>query len=201
MSSSSNDRQDRIKKHTQSALPFEDLIAGPISAMITAQSYSAYATYQYMISLMDRSEGDTWSPKILEIITSKAMQLSKKDSGNTDTSFAEKKQLLKIPLLSLLPVPYISIDEAEISFNANIIHHEVQKDTTNYEKKLKEKKKIPFFTAPTSMYAVFVSNKKSTNEVKSHLNVKIKIKQQELPLGLEKYIQILGNSITTNDVK
>ncbi len=193
--------QDEIEKHVQTALPFEDLIAGPINALIMAQSYSAHATYQYMISLMDNSEGDVLSPKTLEIMTSKMIQASCDDKENsTNSDVIEKKQLLNIPLLSLLPVPYISINEAEINFNANIIHHETQKDNTNY-KISKDGKKIPFFTTVPKMHAVFASNNKRTSDIKSHINVKIKVKQQELPLGLEKYLQVLGNSITIKDVK
>ena len=202
----------KLEKHKHRALPFEDLIAGPISAMITAQSYSAHATYQYITSLMNNSDDNTLSPKMLEIMISRMMQLSKNDNNidnnndngkednSIDSGFVEKKQLLKIPLLSLLPIPYISIDNAEINFNVDIIHHETQNDTVNYKIESK-KKKIAFFTPPVKMYATFVSNNESINETKSHLSVKIKIKQQELPLGLEKYLQILGNSITAKDVK
>jgi len=212
LSSSSDDisgRQNTIKKHVQLVLPFEDLIAGPISAMITAQSYSAHATYQYITSLMDNSDDNALSPKILEIITSKMVQSSddddkdnSKEDDNTHIGFVEQKQLLKVPLLSLLHVPYISIDEAEIRFNADIIHHEMQKDTTDYKEEIKYgRKKVPFFTEPAKMHATFVSSNKSTNDIKSHISVKIKVKQHELPLGLEKYLQILGNSITVKDIK
>lgn len=205
MPSSSDDISDKVKKHEQSTLPFESLIAGPINAIIAAQRYSAHATYQYIISLMNSLDDNTLTPKMLEIITSKIIQLSgndnSKENGNTDTDFEEKKQLLKVPLLSLLPVPYISIDEAEIIFNVDIIYNETQKDTADYKESNNGKKNIPFFTEPVKMHAVFVSSNESTKNIKSHLSVKIKLKQQDQPLGLEKYLQILGNSITVNDVQ
>jgi len=203
LSSNSDDisgMQSMTGKHVKPTLPIEDLIAGPISAIITAQSYSAHATCQYVLSLMDNSGSNVLSPKTLEIMTSSKVQVSENQDNNrnddsADSGVIEKKQLLSIPLLSLLPVPYISINEAEIGFNVDIINYEARKDTINY-KILKDGKKIPFFTAPSKIHAIFASSGKSTNNTKSHISIKIKLKQQELPRGLEKYLQILGNSIT-----
>ena len=92
-------------------IPFHHLIGGPLKACILAQEQSSMSTWHYI-----REVG-------LE---------NGKEAVVVSFSFVNNgtKAYLHIPLLTLVPVPYFSIDTLEISFKARVngVNEKASKD-------------------------------------------------------------------------
>lgn len=152
------------------ALMLEELIAAPLRALVDAQAASAEATRNFLLSLMEEKDGKN-IPETLKIIYEQTLQ-------NPETGVLEdSKQSLTIPMLSLIPIPYISIDESEIEFDAKII------TSKSNEPKLKR----------AVIYASYASKAKSNVDLTSEMHVKIKAKRSDIPEGLAKMLTILSN--------
>ncbi|GIU70953.1 MAG: alpha-amylase [Candidatus Nitrosocaldaceae archaeon] len=146
----------------------EELIAAPLKALVDAQRESADATRTFLLSLMKEKDGKN-IPDMLNIVYEQTLQ-------NPETGELEpQEQSLSIPILSLIPIPYISIDESEIEFDAKIITSKKDK----FER--------------TTLYAAYASKGRSSIDITSEMHVKIKAKRSEIPEGLAKILTILSN--------
>lgn len=147
------------------------MISAPLTAIIQAQKESATATLQFLLSQLEEKEeaGKRKKfPTALEFSYSQILQ-------DPETGKIEPIPMkISIPILTLIPIPYISIDEAEIDFKAKIVA-------------TKQEKQLPV------LYAVYGS--KVSVDLTAELNVKIKAKRADLPEGVAKMITTLSNSI------
>ncbi|MCS7130292.1 MAG: DUF2589 domain-containing protein [Archaeoglobaceae archaeon] len=152
-------------------LRLEQMISAPLTAIIQAQKESATATLQFLLSQLEEKEeaGKRKKfPTALEFSYSQILQ-------DPETGKIEPIPMkISIPILTLIPIPYISIDEAEIDFKAKIVA-------------TKQEKQLPV------LYAVYGS--KVSVDLTAELNVKIKAKRADLPEGVAKMITTLSNSI------
>lgn len=162
------------------ALSFDNLIGGPIAAIVSAQQYSSQATLKYLLALTEKDEKTKQlRPKNMEFVADRTV-------FGKDGKSSTQNQKIKIPILSLVPPPCINIDEAEINFSANIVHH---------KQALKQKNILdnPESNIP-KLYATYSESKSAS----SHINVKIKIKQQQA-MGFEKAQSFLNQSIVISE--
>lgn len=147
------------------------MISAPLTAIIQAQKESATATLQFLLSQLEEKEeaGKRKKfPTALEFSYSQILQ-------DPETGKIEPIPMkISIPILTLIPIPYISIDEAEIDFKAKIVA-------------TKQEKQLPV------LYAVYGS--KVSVDLTAELNLKIKAKRADLPEGVAKMITTLSNSI------
>ncbi len=153
------------------ALLLEQIIASPLKAVIDAQEESARATMEFIAGMMDRKNGKL-VPRSMEVSYSQAYVDA--DSGD----LREEKQTLSVPLVTLVPIPYISVDEVEIDFDAKIVA-------------AKPKKEIK----AVSLYAVYASSTSSL-DLSGEMHVKIKAKRADIPEGVAKLITTLSNSLS-----
>lgn len=158
------------------ALMLEELIAAPLRALVDGQVASADATINFLLSLT-KEEDNKRIPETLMITYEQVLQ--DPETGKLEP----QKQTLAIPILSLIPLPYISIDESEIEFDAKIV-------TTKKDEASKR----------SIIYAIYAS--KSNTDVTSEMHVKIKAKRSEIPEGLAKMLTILSNpSVKQEEVR
>lgn len=106
---------------------------------------------------------------------------------------------LEVPILTMLPIPYIRIDDVTIDFNAKINSVEYQKIDTSLkvDAALEAKARWGWGSAKLN---VSVSYQRSTQQGTTvdrtySMNVHIKAVQDETPGGMEKILSILENSI------
>lgn len=158
------------------ALQLEQVIAAPLRALVDAQKETAAATHDFLLQLTKIENGK----RVLETLNFTFERMIH-DQYSGDIKIV--KQLLSIPLISMLPVPYINVDEAEINFNAKII--DIKKEETSATSSLRGVK----------LYATYASRNVSTIDFSSEINIKIKIKRSEIPEGLAKTLTILSDAI------
>ena len=87
------------------AIPFGSVIGGPLKACIDAQAQAAQTTWDF-IRQVGLSEDENGNVKAINV------QFEYINGG--------RRMMLNIPLLTIVPIPYIAIDEIDINFKASI---------------------------------------------------------------------------------
>ena len=106
---------------------------------------------------------------------------------------------LEVPILSMLPIPYIRIEDVTIDFNAKINSIEYQKVDTSLkiDANLEVRQRWPSGSAKLNVSAAYQRNTQQGFSVERtySLAVHIKAVQDEMPAGMEKVLSILENAI------
>lgn len=110
---------------------------------------------------------------------------------------------LKVPVLTMLPIPYIRIATTDIEFNVKINSVNTTTTESSEEKKGSLEASAGFskwgFSAKCTISGSMANQKKSssTEEVKKEfsLNIKVHAVQDEIPAGLSRILDILEESI------
>lgn len=92
-------------------LDFGSMIGGPLVAVINAQAQAAMATVHFIHRVGFRPDGE---PVTLPFRYRKSV-------AQADGSLAEKMHEISVPLLSLVSIPSIRIQETQIDFNAKVV--------------------------------------------------------------------------------
>jgi len=111
-----------------SALDFGSIIGGPLRAAIMAQAIAAQTTTNFIrnFAFLPTPAGSTAPPKLAAVTFdfSQAIGLApsggSSSSGGTALSLTSDVTSITVPLLTLIPIPFIRIDTMSISFNANL---------------------------------------------------------------------------------
>lgn len=117
----------------------------------------------------------------------------------TNVPAVVQKMQLQVPILTMMPIPFIKIAHADIDFNVKInsVSSTSSKSDTNV--KADASFKSSFF-ARTSLSASFSNQKSSSSseEVKKDysLNISIHAVQDDMPAGVSRILDILEESVT-----
>lgn len=111
--------------------------------------------------------------------------------------------MLEVPILTMLPIPFIRIEETTIDFNAKINSVEEKKtdETFKFDASLDAKVQYPpLFSIVTVNLKVSTSYQKNTQTGSKvdrtySMNVHIRAVQDEMPAGMEKVLGILEDAI------
>lgn len=180
------------------AIPFGSIIGGPLTACINAQAQAAQTTWEFIkqVGLQTDKEGNT---KAITVIFEYVQ--------------GGRKMMLIVPLLTIVPIPYIAINEIEINFKAQISasassSSEVKKSTAvDAGAKIKAGYKGIFSRASVEMHANFSSKKdsKATQEskysVEYTMDVHVHAGQDSMPAGMAKVLEILNSAVDTVNAK
>lgn len=125
--------------------------------------------------------------------------LTVNEEGTVQIPATVQKMNLEVPILTMMPIPFIKIEHADIDFNVKInsVTNTNSSSTSNTKTDLSVQSS---FFAKTSLSASF-SNQKSTNsseEVKKDysLNISIHAVQDDMPAGVSRILDILEESVT-----
>ena len=169
------------------SLDFNVFIGGPLQAAVQAQNAASMSQVQFIQSVGFTTEKEL---KYVDFSYSKA-----KSDGTSESV------TIKVPLLTMLTLPAIRIEEMTIDFNAKLTSVETRNVLTelNINAELGIKYKVINFKASASF-------KKSTS---SGLNVEktytmavhVKAVNDELPAGLDRILTLLEENIKEGDPK
>lgn len=185
--------------NTLTAIPFGSIIGGPLMACIDAQAMAARTTWNFI-----QEVGLNTDPKTGE-----------KSAVNVSFQFLQNGHMvqLNVPLLTIVPIPYIAINSIDIAFKANISasSSSVQENSSHAEKsgsaEVTGGMKVGPFHMSAKMNANYSSKKdsKATQEskysVEYTMDIAVKAGQDSMPAGLAKVLEILGNSLDVSNPK
>ncbi len=179
------------------AIPFGSIIGAPLKACIEAQAMAAKTSWQF----------------IQEVGLNTNPETGEREAVNVSFQFLQNGRMaqLNVPLLTIVPIPYIAIQDIDINFKANIsassssVSETSSSSTTDIGGEARTKIGWGPFSLEASMKANYSSKKdsKATNEskysVEYTMDVAVHAGQESMPAGLAKVLELLGNSLDVSD--
>ncbi len=213
------------------SIDFESLIGGPLIAVIHAQAQAAMTTVNFIKEvgfkkptnaggIIPGTDSGTEEPIYVsfkfpkEISPYVPAQPAQPAQPATPTSPAVpavpavaavsatyEVHELRVPVLTMLPIPYIRVDTTTIDFNAKINSIEYRKTDTNFkmDASLEVNAGWLFGSAKLKVSTAYQKTTTEGSQVERtySLAVHVKAVQDEMPAGMEKLLQILENAITS----
>ena len=187
-----------------SNINFESMIGGPLNAVIKAQAQSAQTSVDFIKSVGFNAPDAAENPGKPTMVTFEYTKIIEKPGPLVDgkpgpTVPTPTDMRLTVPILTMLPIPFIRVEEVTIDFNAKI--NSVVESTTTSSSELAASLAVKAGWGPVSAeLKCSYSTKKSSSatdktERTYSLAIHVRAVQDELPAGMEKLLGILENSI------
>lgn len=179
------------------ALPFGNIIGGPLVAAVEAQAKAARSTVDFIQSVAYKPVPDGTSVDAdRELQTVKFVYQS-----------GDKNAELSVPLLVIVPIPYIRIDDMTIQFKANISAETAVQDTTTTSAAANINANVTgrYGWGPAKVEASFSASYSAKKDSTSAANSKYAVEytmdiyvhavQDDIPAGMQKVLNLLNDSI------
>jgi hypothetical protein len=153
-----------------------EIIGLPLKAIIDAETLAARASVDFIKDIGFTKNVDIADKKNINLGTIRVVHFN---YNTIDETGKEIESTVTIPLLSLVPIPLLQIQEANLDFNIKIT--DVQEKTGD-NKQIIEKKLL-------ASYADGAKNQSY------QINIKLKLTQSDLPAGISALFNILENNI------
>ncbi|WP_341504081.1 DUF2589 domain-containing protein [Gallaecimonas sp. GXIMD4217] len=167
------------------SLDFGNLIGGPLNAVVESQAKSAITTANFIKEVGFDKDG-----KIVNVDFS----YNRKDDQGRDQEFT-----LTVPFLTMLPIPYITVDSAEIEFNAKITSTKESNMSSNFTQQVDASAGGSWWFAKASIKSkTSYQRQRSTTEKEERtfdMKVKVQARNADTPAGTERLLTILENTI------
>lgn len=204
-----------------SSIDFESMIGGPLVAVINAQAQAAMSTVNFIKevgfkkpSTEEDAGGDTTTEEPIYVTFKYPKELSPYQPAIAADPTATppipaspavpavyETQELQVPILTILPIPFIRIDLTTIDFNAKINSVEYRKTNTNLKVSASLEAKAGWLwgSAKLKVSTSFQRTTQQGNTVNRTYSLAIQVKavQDEMPAGMEKMLSILEGAITS----
>lgn len=185
-----DDTPSKVATNALANIPFGALIGGPLDACIEAQAKSALTTVDFI-----KSVGFGHNPKT-GLEEALAVTFRYKSNGRIVE--------LEVPLLTIVPVPYIHVDSIDINFIANISAESSTSETLEQSSEASASLKggAKFWFVKVDFEGKYSSKKdsKATQEsaysVEYTMDVKVHASSDAMPAGLAKVLNLLESSIS-----
>lgn len=168
-------------------IDFKKMIGGPLQAAIDAQVASSMASINFIKEVGFQTDASTGKSELVMVDFSHTRKDVDKD-GNP----VEKAINIKVPLLAMVQIPSLRIEHVIIDFNVKLNSVESSKVSD----KLGVDASVSGGWGPVNFKVSASYQRQSTTgvEVKKEyaLNVNVKAVQDEIPLGLEKILNMLA---------
>lgn len=173
-----------------SSIDFASMIGGPLTAVVSAQTQAAKATVDFIKDVgFTKKEDGTQSLNNVKFSYTKA---------STDENMRDNVELV-VPLLTLVPIPYIRVEETTIEFKAKINSVSTHENSSSFGVNANLAVKHGWGLGSVKMNVNTSYQKQSKSgkqETKTYsMNVRVHAVQDEIPAGMEKVLNILEESI------
>jgi hypothetical protein len=166
------------------SIPFSSLIGGPLTAAVQAQGQAAMTCIEF-IERVGFTTPDQNNPnnKVVKEVTFKYQKLN--EEGQT-ASFT-----LTVPILAIVPIPYLRIDEVLIDFSAKLSDSITTEQTSAFTGNFS----FSGGWGPVKFRGgVSYKNDKSSKSSSTqdyNMSVKVRAVQAEVPGGMQKVLDML----------
>lgn len=155
-------------------LDFNRILGAPLSACVNAQEEAAQATLQYLNEVVFTQAGDDDSS--LEPVT---VSLYFESAGQVHR--------IVMPLLLIVPVPYLQIDRIDLTFQATVTESRMNHDTRKLSLKAK-------YSAPGDSAEVSKETKAEYMN-KRCIDINLSVTSADMPMGISKLLEIFNNQL------
>lgn len=155
-------------------LDFNRILGAPLSACVNAQEEAAQATLQYLNEVVFTQAGDDDSS--LEPVT---VSFYFESAGLVHR--------IVMPLLLIVPVPYLQIDRIDLTFQATVTESRMNHDTRKLSLKAK-------YSAPGDSAEVSKETKAEYMN-KRCIDINLSVTSADMPMGISKLLEIFNNQL------
>lgn len=190
------EQQNKVTRTSSQVLELQQLIAAPLVATIEADTMSAQKYLDYLTKIafddFDPTTGKTGNLRTL------AFSYPEQDSdGKT------YKREVSVPLITLLPLPLLHVEEADFDFDIKIIDALTEKSEESFsfdegtakESDKQERMKMRASLAPRSGK----HEGDLQQSLAANMKVKVKMRQSDMPAGLSNILHLAANNINVSD--
>lgn len=187
-----------------SQIPFAHLIGAPMKAAIEAQALAAQSTIEFIhkvgfqepaspTDLLFAAPSQDADAGRLRNVTFK---YTKKDQNDVNTEF-----VLTVPLLTIVPIPYIRIDEMTIDFNAKLTDSIVRTTSSSFQLNSTVGGEYSAFWSPLKLdfrvsAALKLDSASQASSAREYsMNIHVRAVQDAMPSGLSKILDMLEDAI------
>jgi len=171
-------------------LPMEELIAGPLSAAAKAQTQLAGVTADFINNI--GLEGPDGNKQARTVDFTYDRPVTKQDG-----SISQEQSKLTVPLLSIVNVPNLSIQEASVDFNMEVKSSSLDTSETSKAASVSASYKS-FFSPFKASFTASVSSKDTStrsSDTSAKYSVSVKAADRGMPEGLSRVLDMLNSSI------
>lgn len=190
-------------------IPFGVLIGQPLKAVIEAQGLAAKTTIDFIEKvgfipkdkdqdmLFEDENKDADGGKVRNVIF---------EYKKLDENGAEKKASLTVPILSIVPIPFIRIDETTINFTAKLTDTIQSTTKNNFKLDNSVKGTYSAWWSPISLECRTSMSFEAEQATKSkfireyNMAINVRAVQEDMPAGLAKILNILEQTIKEKTV-
>lgn len=199
------------------ALPLEYMLSAPLQSAIKGQALAAQTTVDFIEKVGMQEDPVTGALSVRNVEFTYSKQVSNPADPAAEAEVEENK--LSVPMLAIVPVPFIRIQELTVDFEFKVkesITQTAKRETSssggstsviNTETKLGGGF-FSFLGGPsatikanvTSTFNVSTSSKSSssnTQDRSARITINMKATQDTMPAGLEKVLTILNDAIVS----
>ena len=171
-----------------------DLLSAPLVALIRADAEAAQATLEYIetLGLVQTADGD-------QRLRMADFRYQRLDENNEYSEF-----VASVPLLSLVPIPALQIQDAEIELSAKItdVSEEPQpkvvgRDGVSALKPISRIGALPQATRFQMLAKPAASSAAKDQETREafHLKIKVTLTQADVPMGMERLFSLMDQAM------
>lgn len=187
---------------SMNAIDFGSLVGAQLSALIEAEAEGAEVSSEYIENVGFEKDEKTGTLR-LRMVT---FQMNRRDvDGKVRT------HTIQVPVLTLVPIPLLTIEEAEMEFDMHI--EEIITEETKSEGDRTANRRAAAVARPSASEALFNKSKlssikprarlvtrlarttKEDTKTAADLSMKVKIAQSPFPVGIERLINIADLSV------
>lgn len=163
------------------AIEFGALVGGQLTALIEAEASAAEASSDYIEKVgFQKLEDGTLAPRMVNF---------EMERRGTDGKI--RKHRLKIPVLTLVPIPLLTISEATIDFDLQIEDIKEREVEENSDEQSDTRSSISKFLRRKNNAKLITRVARTSREAsttRADLKMSVLIQQSGLPVGIEKLL-------------
>lgn len=188
------------------ALDFAQIIGAPLQAVIRAQSASALVTYDFIQkTAFEPTSGTSGGAAKLRVMAFDFGQLLGDTQGGADShGTAKALSVIKVPLLTMLPIPFLRIDDMTIELNVQL--HDIRSSTltntlvASAGTSSTENLEVESSTMTTSVTEQNTYQEGENTDDTYSLKVTVHAVQDQMPGGMANVLSIFTNTVQTQAV-
>ena len=184
------------------ALPMEQIIGGPLQALIKAQSLAASATAEFIKQVGLKTVpgvGGAPETQVAQTVDFSFNRLKPPPDGTAaDAKVVQETVNMTVPLLTIIPVPFIRIQQATIDFECTVSSSTL--DTSATAVKVDASASGGFWGVKFSVNVSVSHQSTHSDKVDKTASLKVNVMcvQDVMPGGLKKVLDILETAVTSN---
>ncbi len=180
------------------SIPYGTLIGAPMTAAVEAQALAAQSSIDFIRSVGFQPADDTEEFGDIRVVS---FTYKHRDvEAGTDRDIT-----LSVPLLTIVPIPYLRIDDMTIDFTSKITEEMIRKTKRTSETQLDASLSVSYksFLSPVKVgFKASVSHKHSSSAATSNryktehtININVRAVQDDIPAGMNRVLDILESAI------